>query len=76
MKVFVNLSGIEALKKFVNNVSNIPADIDAIHGRYIIDAKSMLGLMSLDLSRPVELDLHSEDPVVIDKFKDLVSEYR
>lgn len=75
IKAYISLNNIEKLKQFVNDISKIDANIDAIHGRYVIDAKSFLGLMSLDLERPVEIVLHSEDEETINKFKELMVKY-
>ena len=40
-------------------------DIDLVSGRYAVDAKSIMGIFSLDLSKPIELDIHTDDA---DKF--------
>lgn len=50
----------ESVKKFVNIVSKYPYDIDLRSGRFLIDAKSLLGIFSLDLSKPITLEIHSD----------------
>ena len=58
--VKVILSMAESVKHFVNIVSKYPYDIDLRSGRFLIDAKSLLGIFSLDLSKPNVLEIHSE----------------
>ncbi len=59
--VKISLSSIDAVKSFVNTVSKYESDFDLVSGRYVIDAKSIMGIFSLDLSKPIELNIHSED---------------
>lgn len=51
----VNLDTIETIKNFVNTLKNQEGNFELISGRYVIDAKSIMGIFSLDLSKPVEL---------------------
>ncbi len=60
-KVFISLNSIEKVKSFVNIVSQFNFDFDLISGRYVIDAKSIMGIFSLDLSKPIELSVHTND---------------
>ncbi len=60
-KVLVSLNSIDKVKTFVRDASDFDCDLDLISGRYVIDAKSMLGIFSLDLSKPIELSIHAED---------------
>ncbi|MBR5178356.1 MAG: HPr family phosphocarrier protein [Lachnospiraceae bacterium] len=59
--VKISLNSIDAVKSFVNTVSKYESDFDLVSGRYVIDAKSIMGIFSLDLSKPIELNIHSED---------------
>ena len=68
--VTIHLSLAENVKDFVNIVSKYPYDIDLHSGRFVIDAKSLLGIFSLDLSKPVVLEVHS------DKCDDLLGELK
>ena len=62
MTVFtVFLHSINDVKKFVSAANALPCDIDVISGRYIIDAKSIMGMFSLDLSKPVRVELHGTE---------------
>lgn len=60
-KVLVSLNSIDKVKSFVKDISRFDYDFDLISGRYVIDAKSLLGIFSLDLSRPIELSIHADD---------------
>ncbi len=48
------------MKAFVNEITKFDNDFDLVSGRYVIDAKSIMGIFSLDLSKPIELNIHSE----------------
>lgn len=60
-KVMISLNSIDKVKSFVNTISKFDSDFDLISGRYVIDAKSIMGIFSLDLSQPIELTIHAED---------------
>ena len=51
----------EHVKEFVSIVAKYPYDIDLRSGRFVVDAKSILGIFSLDLSKPIILEAHSDD---------------
>ncbi len=62
MKTFnLLLSSINDVKDFVNIVSKYDFDVDLTSGRYVIDAKSIMGIFSLDLSKPIKIEIHSDD---------------
>lgn len=62
MKEFsVLLSSINDVKAFVNAVSKYDYEIDLISGRYVVDAKSIMGIFSLDLTQPIKVEAHSDD---------------
>ena len=60
-KVNIKLSTINDVKEFVNVVTLCDYDVDLISGRYAIDAKSIMGIFSLDLSKPIVLCAHVDD---------------
>lgn len=69
----VLLNSIDAVKNFVNTVTKIDADVDLVSGRYIIDAKSIMGIFSIDLSKPIELRIHKEQgcaEAILERLKD------
>lgn len=59
----ISLNSIDKVKAFVNEISKFDCDFDLVSGRYVIDAKSIMGIFSLDLSKPLmlEIDAHGED---------------
>lgn len=62
MKTFnLLLSSINDVKDFVNIVSKYDFDVDLTSGRYVVDAKSIMGIFSLDLSKPIKVEVHSDD---------------
>lgn len=65
-KVKVSLNSIDKVKSFVKDISQFSCDFDLISGRYVIDAKSMLGIFSLDLSKPIDLAIHAGDDEIQD----------
>lgn len=58
--VQISLNSIDRVKSFVNTITQFDYDFDLISGRYVIDAKSIMGIFSLDLSKPIDLAIHSE----------------
>ena len=59
--VKVNLTSIDKVKAFVNQISKFDYDFDLISGRYVVDAKSIMGIFSLDLSKEIELCIHADE---------------
>ncbi len=53
--VQISLNSIDKVKSFVNDISKFNNDFDLVSGRYVIDAKSIMGIFSLDLSKPITL---------------------
>ena len=71
--VDIKLSSIEDVRNFVNIVAKYDMDIDLASGRYIVDAKSIMGIFSLDLLKPILLTAHGDDcdelMAAVEKFK-------
>ena len=59
--VTIFLNSIDKVKSFVNTLATFDTDFDLVSGRYVIDAKSIMGIFSLDLSKPIELCIHDTD---------------
>ena len=57
----IRLSLVENVNKFVNIVARYPFEMDLRAGRHVVDAKSILGIFSLDLSKPITLEVNSDD---------------
>ena len=68
----IQLNAINDVKDFVNKVMLFNYDIDLVSGRYAIDAKSIMGIFSLDLSKPIKLQAHTDDA---DKLVEAIGKY-
>lgn len=51
------------MKSFVNDITKFDVDFDLVSGRYVIDAKSIMGIFSLDLSQPIDLNIHADNDI-------------
>ena len=71
--VQISLNSIDKVKSFVNAITQFEFDFDLVSGRYVIDAKSYMGIFSLDLSKPIELVIHAEDH--LDEIMDILKPY-
>ena len=58
--VQISLNSIDKVKSFVNEITKYDNDFDLVSGRYVIDAKSIMGIFSLDLSKPIDLYIHAD----------------
>ena len=56
----ISLNSIDKVKTFLNEINKFDADFDLVSGRYVIDAKSIMGIFSLDLSKEIDLNIHME----------------
>ena len=61
--VQISLNSIDKVKSFVNDLTKYDYDFDLVSGRYVIDAKSIMGIFSLDLSKPIDLNIHADDNI-------------
>ena len=60
--VRISLNSIDKVKSFVNDLLRFSdVDLDLVSGRYVIDAKSIMGIFSLDLSKPIDLNIHADE---------------
>lgn len=75
MKIKVLLNKVEYVKEIVNELHTFASDINVYSRSYVIDAKSLLGLFSLDLSKPVEIEILSDDKYEIEEFEKAVEKY-
>ena len=57
----ISLNSIDKVKSFVNTITKYDYDFDLVSGRYVIDAKSIMGIFSLDLSKAIDLNIHDDD---------------
>ena len=56
--VTINLGSIDKVKSFVNDITKFDSDFDLVSGRYVIDAKSIMGIFSLE---PINLNIHGDE---------------
>ena len=59
--ITIKLSTINDVRTFVNTVTAFDCEADLKSGRYVVDAKSIMGIFSLDLVSPIEMTIHSDD---------------
>lgn len=71
----VLLDSFEKVKSFVELSARYPFDIDLSSGRYVVDGKSIMGIFSFDLTRPVEVRVNSDDEVKINAFKADIADF-
>ena len=66
-ETMIELNEINDVKEFVNTVMLFDYDVDLVSGRYAVDAKSIMGIFSLDLSKPIKLQAHTDDAEALEK---------
>jgi phosphocarrier protein HPr len=64
------LDTIDKIADFIKVVSKIEYDVDLVKGRYTVDAKSVVGVFTLDLSKEAKIIIHTNDENILDKFKE------
>lgn len=69
LELKIKLNIINDIKEFLATVTKIDEDVDLIKGRYIIDAKSTMGLFTVDLSEPVKIVIHSDNKDFLKLFR-------
>ena len=74
-KFNVKLNNIETLKNFISDISKFESNIDAVRGRYVIDAKSIMGMFSIDLSQPVDILIYSDNEKELEMFEEIMKKY-
>ena len=72
MKLTLKLKNPAEIKKFVDITSQFGEELTLVHDRYVVDAKSILGIFSMDLSKPVELVSDTDNANLKDALKDFV----
>lgn len=73
--VNINLNNVNKVKEFVNITSQFEGDVDLVSGRYVIDAKSIMGIFSLDLSKTIQLNINSDDNDAISNYIKNIDKY-
>ena len=72
--VQISLNSIDKVKSFVKEITKFDHYFDLVSGRYVIDAKSIMGIFSLDLSKPIDLNIHA-DGAALDNVMQIISKY-
>ena len=73
--VKISLNSIDKVKSFVNDLTKFDSDFDLVSGRYVIDAKSIMGIFSLDLSKPIDLAIHADSEANMDEILEILKPY-
>lgn len=74
-KITITLNDFIRIKNFSSEVVKFESDIDLVKGRYIIDAKSTIGIFTLDLSSPVDVIIHSDNEDEIKRFNEVMEAF-
>jgi len=63
--VFVSFSKVMDVKRFVEAISSLDGEFDLIDGKYVIDARSLMGILAMDLTKPIQLDIQNDSEEVM-----------
>ena len=73
--VQISLNSIGKVKSFVNAITQFDFDFDLISGRYVIDAKSIMGIFSLDLTKPLSLSFEKCSDEEVQNYMSIIYEF-
>ena len=73
-EVYIKHQTINDVRKLVSVVEKYPFSVDLSEGRYLVDAKSLMGIFSLDLLQPIKLIAEKDDPNLFEELKDIIVE--
>lgn len=73
--VKINIDNIDKVKEFCENAGKYIDNLDLVSGRYIVDAKSIMGIFSLDISKTIELTIHGDDESAIARFLESIDKF-
>jgi len=59
--VLVSFSGVMDVKRFVESISPLEGNFDLIDGKYVVDAKSLMGIFGMDISKPIQLRIQKDN---------------
>ena len=74
-EVQIKLNTIDDVKNLVSDITEFECDFEIVSGRFVVDAKSIMGILSLDLSKKLMLVIQSDDEYKIDKIKDKIGRF-
>ena len=72
----IKLNNIEKVKHFVNEVTTFDCDVDVLYRRYILDAKSIMALLSADLTEPLKVMIHTDDYGELKLFNEIMEDFK
>ena len=72
----IKLNSIEKVKDFVSRVSTFDCDVDVLYRRYILDAKSIMALLSTDLTEPLKVVIHTDDYDELKRFFEIMEDFK
>ena len=73
--VQISLNSIDKVKSFVNDITKFDYDFDLVSGRYVVDAKTIMGIFSLDLSKPIDLNIQADEGEELDNILKTLAPY-
>ena len=73
--VQISPNSIDKVKNFVNDLTKFNTDFDLVSGRYVVDAKSIMGIFSLDLSKPIDLNIQADEGEELDNILKTLAPY-
>lgn len=74
-EVEIKLNTIEDVKNLVSDVTGFDCDFEIVSGRFVVDAKSIMGIFSLDLSKELKLVIRSDDEFEVDRIKNKIKRF-
>ena len=72
----IKLNSLEKVKNFVNQISTFDCDVDILYRRYILDAKSIMALLSADLTEPLKVVIHTDDYDELKRFFKMMEDFK
>ena len=72
----IKLNSLEKVKRFVDEVTTFECDVDVLYRRYILDAKSIMALLSADLTEPIKVIIHTDDYDELKRFFKMMEDFK
>ena len=72
--VYVYFSTVMEVKRFVESISPLDGEFDLIDGRYVVDARSLMGIFGMNLTKPIQLRIHKNSKKAIQAIKSFIVE--
>ena len=72
----IKLNSLEKVKRFVNDVTTFDCDVDVLYRRYILDGKSIMALLSVDLMNPLKAVIHTDNYEELKRFFDMMEDFK